>query len=94
MSTDRELTMTDYIIDTGLVFQEMRVFVEGAVHLCDEEVPALYALARAQEQHELAETLSTITTAFSHLRDLVCDLQSRYTEEIKRQMSYESPLQT
>lgn len=89
MSTDRELAMTDYIIDTGLVFQEMRVFVEGAVHLCDEEVPALYALARAQEQHELAEALSTITTAFSHLRDLV-----RYTEEIKRQMSYESPLQT
>ena len=90
MSTDRELAMTDYIIDTGFALQEMRLLVEGAALLAEEASPLL-ALARAHDQHELAETLSTIDTALSRLRDLVCDLQKSYADEIRQQIAAESP---
>lgn len=91
MSTERELELTDYVFDTGLVFQEMRALIEGVIYLSAEEASPLLTLARSHDQYALAEIFSTIDTSLSRLRDLIRSLQAAYIEEIKRQVAAESP---
>lgn len=87
MNTDHDLLMADFISETGLALQEMRLLIEGGIFLYTEESSSLLNLARANGQHHAAEALSTIGSALYTLRDLICDLQNGYIEETKRQMA-------
>ena len=85
MNTEREMLMAEYISETGLALEQMRLLIEGGCWLYTEEASPLLTLARAHNQHALAEIFSTLGHALYDLRTIICDLQSRYTEEIKRQ---------
>ena len=91
MSTDRVLPPPDFLFDTGLVLQEMRLLAEGAILLYTDETSDLFLLARAQDRYALAESYSAIGCALYNLRDLILKLQNGYIEESKRQMVNESP---
>ena len=91
MSTDRKLPPHDFLFDTGLALQEMRLLVEGAILLYTDETSDLFPLARAQNRYALAESFSTIGCALYDLRDLIRNLQNGYIEESKRQIANESP---
>lgn len=86
MRTKPELPV-DYLFDTGLSLQEMRLLVEGAILIYVDETSDLLFLARSHDQHALAEAYSTVGCALYNLRDLICDLQTGYIEECKRQMA-------
>lgn len=87
MGTKHELAMADYITETGLALQEMRLVAEGAILLYTNETSDLLVLARSHDQHTLAEAYSTVGCALYSLRDLILRLQTSYIEEIKRQMA-------
>ena len=87
MNTKHELAMADFITETGLALQEMRLLIEGGIFLYTEKSSSLLNLARANGQHHTAEAFSTIGSALYTLRDLICDLQTGYIEECKRQMA-------
>ena len=91
MNTERDLLTADYITETGLALQEMRLLVEGAILLYVDETSDLLSLARSHDRYALAESYSTVGCALYSLRELICRLQSGYVEESKRQMDAESP---
>ena len=91
MSTNRQLPPPDFLFDTGLALQEMRLLVEGAILLYTDETSDLFLLARANERFALGESFSTIGCALYNLRDLIRNLQNGYIEESKRQITSESP---
>ena len=91
MNADRKLPPPDFLFDTGLALQEMRLLVEGAILLFVDETSDLLLLARAHDRYDLAESYATVGCALYSLRDLIRDLQKGYTEESKRQIAAESP---
>ena len=91
MNTDHDLLTADFITETGLTLQEMRLVVEGALLLYVDETSDLLGLARSHAQHTLAEAYSTVGCALYRLRDLILNLQNGYIEECKRQMDKASP---
>lgn len=91
MSNEHELAMADFITETGLALQEMKLLIEDGVFLYTEEASSLLNLARANDQYGVAEAFSTIGSALYNLRALICNLQNDYVAEIKRQFSAESP---
>ena len=91
MSTVRELPPPDFLFDTGLALQEMRLLIEGAILLYTDETSDLFLLARAHDRYALAESFSTIGSALYNLRDLILKCQNGYIEESKRHMLEDSP---
>lgn len=91
MSTEHEPPMPDYLFDTGLTFQKMRLIIEGAIMLYTDETSDLFLLARERNQYMLAETYSAIGCALYDLRDIIRDLQKSYIKETIRQIATESP---
>ena len=86
MTPSRELRMADYITQTGLTLQEMRLIIEGALFLYTEEASPLIHLGRTNDQLPAAEALSTISCALYDLRELICGLQKEYMKEVRQQM--------
>ena len=87
----RALSPTDFLFETGLALQEMRLIVEGALLLYTDETSDLFLLARANERFALGESFSTIGCALYNLRDLIRNLQNGYIEACKRQAEEASP---
>ena len=91
MRNDLHLPPSDFLFDTGVTLQEMRLLVEGAILLYTDETSDLFLLAREHDQYAMAESFSTIGCALYNLRDLIHNLQNGYIEETKRQLAAESP---
>lgn len=87
MHTPRELRMSDYIASIGNAIEDIRLLIEGAVYLYSEETEKLFWLARANDEHMAAQSLSAIGGALFLLQKHARDMQAAYADEVKRQMA-------
>lgn len=74
------------------VFSEMRLMVEGAVQLYEDEANVLCGIAKAEEELEAWTTLNDIGTALYAFRNQVRQLQEAHRREMMRSANAQNPL--
>ena len=62
----------------GQTLEHMRLLIEGAVVLYENDVMPLYALALKQERYQEAAGLDTLGAALTALQSDIRELQSAY----------------
>ena len=70
----------DYIFKMDFIIGEMRALVEGALLLCEEDLPTLDKLSSRQRVLEATQTLNAIVSVLGALRIRLCDLQKEYIQ--------------
>jgi len=74
----------DFMCLTGSTFSEMRLLVEGAIRLFEDDAGCLLRLARDAEKHEATCALNDIGTALYEFRRHVKKLQEAHRQEERR----------
>ena len=75
----------DFMWITSHAFSEMRLMVEGAVMLFEEDAGILSRLARDAEKREAHSALNDIGTALYDFRRQIIMLQEEHRKEPQRQ---------
>ena len=75
----------DFLCVTGDHFSEMRLLVEGAIIMFEEDASVLCSLARDAEKHEALSAMNDIGTALYEFRRHVKHLQEAHRKEALRQ---------
>lgn len=76
----------DYLSYEGEVLANMRLLIEGAANLFENDAQPLCRLAIESNQPEASVALDTIGTALTDLRTHIRTLQSEHLQEVVRQM--------
>ena len=71
----------DFICLTNSVFSEMRLLVEGAIIMFENDAGVLCRLARDAEKHEAMSAMNDIGTALYEFRRHVKRLQEAHRKE-------------
>ena len=77
--------LKDYVWNTGNAFEIMRLLVEGAVTLYDDEASPLFRLGQHHSQQKAASAFSIIGTALYELRMHIINLQKLHAKEVEGQ---------
>ena len=75
----------DFLCVTGDHFSEMRLLVEGAIIMFEEDASVLCSLACDAEEHEALSAMNDIGTALYEFRRHVKQLQEAHRKEALRQ---------
>ena len=75
----------DFMWVAGNAFSEMRLLVEGAIIMFEEDASVLCSLARDAEKHEALSAMNDIGTALYEFRRHVKQLQEAHRKEALRQ---------
>ena len=81
----------DFMFLTNSLFSEMRLLVEGAIRLFEDDAGVLCRLTRDKEQHEAVSALNDIGTALYEFRRHVKKLQEAHRKEERRQTVSQNP---
>lgn len=76
----------DYLSYEGEVLANMRLLIEGAANLFENDAQPLARLAIDNNENEASVALDTIGTALTDLRTHIRTLQSEHIQEVVRQM--------
>lgn len=76
----------DFFWELGNLLAVMRLLVEGAVDLFENDAQPLARLAIDNNENEASVALDTIGTALTDLRTHIRTLQSEHIQEVVRQM--------
>ena len=79
--------LKDYVWNTGNTFDIMRLLVEGAVTLFDDEASPLFRLGRQYGQEKAVCAFDAIGTALFELRMHIIKLQEMHGKEVGGQCS-------
>ena len=78
----------DFMCVTGNAFSEMRLLVEGAIVVYEDDAGELYRLARDAEKNEAQLALNDIGTALYAFRNHIRELQAAHhkaaTQELEQ----------
>ena len=77
----------EFLWDMGDALDSMRLIVEGAVVLFEEDACPITRLAQDNDELIAGTAFNTIGEALYSLRSLVRDLQKSHTEEVNRQLT-------
>ena len=80
----------DFMWVAGNAFSEMRLMVEGAIIMFEEDASVLCSLARDAEQHEAMSAMNDIGTALYEFRRHVKEIQAAHRKESLRQSDGEA----
>ena len=83
----------DFMFLTGSTFSEMRLLVEGAIRLFEDDAGCLLRLALDAEKHEAVSALNDIGTALYEFRRHVKKLQEAHRQEEQRQRVSQNPIE-
>ena len=75
----------EYLWTTSNAFAEMRIQVEGAIVLYEEDAAPLYKMAQKEEMHEAATAFDTLGRALFSLREQIMKLEEACRQETARQ---------
>ena len=81
----------DFMCLTSSHFSEMRLLIEGAILIFEEDAGPLFRLARDAEQHDVMTAMNDIGTALYELRQHVKQLQEAHRKEEQRQRRAQIP---
>ena len=73
-----------YLWTSGLELLDMRLLVEGAIALYEDDGMPLFGLAMQNGQPEAADAFEAIVTALQTLREHIRTLQSACNEEMRQ----------
>ena len=76
----------EFLWDMGDALDSMRLIVEDAVVLFEEDACPITRLAQDNDKLIAGTAFNTIGEALYRLRSLVRDLQKAHTEEVNRQL--------
>lgn len=76
--------LKDYVWNTGNAFEIMRLLVEGAVTLYDDEASPLFHLGLHHGQQKAASAFSIIGTALCELRMHIMNLQEMHGKQVEK----------
>ena len=74
----------DFLCLTGDHFSEMRLLVEGAIKVFEDDTCCLIRLARDAEEHDALTAINDIGTALYEFRRHVKLLQEAHSKEAQR----------
>lgn len=77
---------SDYLWKEGHLLANMRLLIEGAVEIFNNDAQPLARLAIDNNENEASVALDTIGTALTDLRTHIRTLQSEHIQEVVRQM--------
>lgn len=77
---------SDYLWKEGHLLANMRLLIEGAANLFENDAQPLARLAIDNNENEASIALDTIGTALTDLRTHIRTLQSEHMQEVVRQM--------
>lgn len=77
---------SDYLWKEGHLLTNMRLLIEGAVEIFNNDAQPLARLAIDNNENEASIALDTIGTALTDLRTHIRTLQSEHMQEVVRQM--------
>ena len=69
----------DFALLEGQTLEHMRLLIEGAVVLYENDVMPLYSMAMEQERYQEAAGLDTLGAALTTLQSDLRELQNAYT---------------
>ena len=75
----------DFVWIAGDCLSNMRLYVEGALVLFENDALPLTKLAHEQEEWNAAEALDTIGEALYRLQEYIRNLQEAHIKEVQRQ---------
>ena len=76
----------DFLCVTGDHFSEMRLLVEGAIVVYEDDAGELYKLARDAEKNEAQLALNDIGTALYAFRNHIRELQAAHHKAAKQEL--------
>ncbi|MBE5779972.1 MAG: hypothetical protein E7331_11665 [Clostridiales bacterium] len=77
----------EYMWNSGVALDEMRLIVEGAVVLFEEDALPLNQLAKKHQEWLAANAFSTIGAALYSLRQHIRELHEAHVQEVVRQIA-------
>ncbi len=75
-----------YLWKSGIVQYEMRLLLEGAIALYEDEASSLLSLAMKAQRYEATDAFEAIGSALYSLRSHVRDLQKAHRAEVLREV--------
>ncbi len=75
----------DFVWIAGGALSNMRLYVEGALVLFEDDALPLTALAHEHQEWNAAEALNTIGEALYRLQEHIIHLQGAHIKEVQRQ---------
>lgn len=79
--------MKEFFIDvSGDLLTNMRLLVEGAVAICENDIVPLNQLAKENDMMTAWRGLNTICSALCDLQQYIREFEEAHTRELKREM--------
>lgn len=82
---ERNDVFDDFVLTTGNIVANVRLLVEGAITLYEDEASPLFRLGLLHDQAVAATAFEVIGTALYELRTQAMALQERHRREIGRE---------
>ena len=73
-----------FLWTAGIKQLEMRLIVEGAIALYEDEAEPLLGLAIKNEKYKAADAFDALGTALYSMRQHICDLQTAHRKEVMK----------
>ena len=81
-----EHTEDSFLWIAGIKQLEMRLIVEGAIALYEDEAVPLLGLAIKNEKYKAADAFDALGTALYSMRRHICDLQTAHRNEVMKEV--------
>lgn len=82
---ERLHSLNTYLWNTGNALSELRLIVEGAIVLYEDDALPLIRLANKHGENTAACAFDTIGAALYELRKIICAMQQEHMAEVIRQ---------
>ena len=84
---ERLHSLNTYLWNNGNALSELRLLIEGAIVLYEDEALPLIRLANKHGENTAACAFDTIGAALYELRNIICTMQQEHMAEVIRQRS-------
>jgi hypothetical protein len=82
--TTQDNTQDSFLWATGMKQLEMRLIIEGAIALYEDDAEPLLGLAIRNEKYKAADAFDALGTALYSMRRHICDLQVAHRKEVMK----------
>ena len=76
----------DYVWITGDAFTDMRLLIEGAIVLYEEDAGDIMRLLRGEKNREVRYAVNTIGAALYHLREHIKKLEMAHCQQVESEV--------
>ena len=84
--TTQDNTQDSFLWAAGMKHLEMRLIIEGAIALYEDDAEPLLGLAIKNEKYQAADAFDALGTALYSMRRHICDLQAAHRKEVMQEV--------